>query len=221
MTSVDRLRGAAAAVLGVLLPALQATAQTSPPSAAEPSSLPASACVAVVLPSASGVAGDATAFSTSLRGLMVSYLQGPALRTLELEARLPAQAIAEARQKDCPHVLVLSVERKHDDGGGAWRSVLGRAAGTAVATGLPYGTSPGTAAIRGAAIASSQAVSTMAVSTRAKDAVTLTFRLGTFDAALRARPVSQSARASRDGEDVLTPLVERAAESIVSAVLQK
>src|SRR5918993_3450855 len=72
------------------------------------------ACVAIVLPSARGVDGDATAFSTSLRDLFTSYLTGPSLRAVPLEARLTSQAVEEARQKDCGNILLVSVARKRN-----------------------------------------------------------------------------------------------------------
>jgi hypothetical protein len=47
-----------------------------------------------------GVDGDATAFATSLRDVFASYLTGPSLRAINLEARLASQAIEEARRKE-------------------------------------------------------------------------------------------------------------------------
>ena len=45
---------------------------------------PDQACIAVVLPSAQGVAGDAGEFSKSLRDLLVSYLTGPSLHSWDM-----------------------------------------------------------------------------------------------------------------------------------------
>ena len=53
------------------------------------------ACVAIVLPSATGVEGDALAFSTSLRDLFASYLTGPSVRAINLEARLASLAFED------------------------------------------------------------------------------------------------------------------------------
>ena len=94
------------------------------------------ACIAIMLPSARGVDGDATAFSTSLRELFMSYLTGPSLRAIALDAKLPAQAIEEARQKECGYVLLSTVTRVRHEGGGVGKA-LGRAAGTAASYGIP------------------------------------------------------------------------------------
>jgi hypothetical protein len=185
--------------------------------AAAPSS---PSCIAIVLPSAKGAAGDATAFATSLRELFVSYLTGPSLRTITLEARLPSQAVEEARQKDCGYLLLASIERKHSDGSG-WGKALGKAAGTAAWYGVPYGGTAATAAARGAAVAGAEAISGMAQTTKAKDEVTLEYRVGTLDQAIRATSRTEKAKAKSDGEDLLTPLVEKAAEAISTFVLKR
>jgi hypothetical protein len=195
-----------------------ATAPAFAQSSAAQASTPT--CIAIVLPSAKGAAGDATEFAMSLRELFVSYLTGPSLRAITLDARLASQAIEEARQKDCGNVLVTSIERKRNDGSG-WGRALGRAAGTAAWYGVPYGGTAATAAARGAAVAGAHAISTLAETTKAKDEMTLEYRFGTLDAALRATPKTEKAKAKSDGEDLLTPLVEKASEAIAAAILKR
>lgn len=172
-------------------------------------------CLALVLPSVQGVEGSAVDVATGLRDLFVGYLNGPALRTIALEARLPAQAAIEARQKNCDRMLLTTMVRKRDSGS-KMAGVLGQAAGTA-AWHLPYG-AVGSGVARGAAIAGAQAASTLASDTRRKDEVRLEYRIGTPDTAAAAKPVSSKAKARADGEDLLTPLVERASAEIFGAV---
>jgi hypothetical protein len=178
-------------------------------------------CVALVLPSATGVDGDATAFATSLRDLFASYLTGPSLRAIHLEARLASQAIEEARSKQCGYVLVTKIAKKRDDGNG-WGRALGQAAGSAAYYGIPsYGGGAAAAVARGAVVAGAHAVSTLSATTRAKDELTLEFRLGTVDTVLRATPKTEKAKAKSDGEDLLTPLVEKASEAIAATIVRK
>ena len=174
-------------------------------------------CVAIMLPSARGVDGDATAFSTSLRDLFMSYLTGPSLRAIALDAKLPAQAIEEARQKNCNFVLLSAVTRVRHDGNGVGRA-LGRAAGTAASYGLPYGGSVAGATARGVAVAGAYAISNMSYSTKAKDEITLEYRIGTLDRVTNASPANQKAKAKQDGEDLLTPMVETASGAIAAVV---
>ena len=200
-------------LFGMAAPTAAQNSATDPPASNQ-------ACIAIVLPSATGVDGDATAFASSLRDLFISYLTGPSLRAIALDARLPSQAAEEARQKDCGYLLLTSVIRKHDDGNGLGRAI-GRAAGTAAWHGVPYVGGAASAAARGAAIAGAEAISTMASSTRAKDEVTLEYRIGTLETAARAQIKKEKAKAQRDGEDVLTPLVEKASEAIATAASRK
>jgi hypothetical protein len=174
-----------------------------------------------VLPSATGVDGDAMTFANSLRDLFAGYLTGPSVRAINLEAPLASQAIEEARRKECDYVLLTKVAKKRD-GGGGWGKVLGQAAGSAAYYGVPYyGGGAAAAATRGAIVAGAHAVSTLASTTRAKDELTLEFRLGTVDTVQRAAPKVEKAKAKSDGEDLLTPLVEKAAEAIAGAIVRK
>jgi hypothetical protein len=177
-----------------------------------------SRCLAVVLPSVQGVDGSATDVAAGIRDLFVSFLNGPALRTVTLDARLPAQAAIEARQKGCERMLLTTMVRKRD-GGSTMGSVLGQAAGTAVWH-MPYGGAAGSMA-RGAAIAGAQAASTLASDTRRKDEVRLEYRIGTPDTVAAAKPVSSKAKARADGEDLLTPLVEQASAAIFAVATAK
>jgi hypothetical protein len=177
-------------------------------------------CVAIVMPSATGVDGDATAFSISLRDLFASYLNGPSLRAMTLDARLPSQAIEEARQKECAYVLLTTITRKRD-GGSGWGKALGQAAGSAVYYGIPYGGSGAAAAARGAAVAGAHAISSMASTTRVKDEVTLEYRIGAADTVTRTAPKTEKAKAKSDGEDLLTPLVAKTAEAVAAIVSRR
>lgn len=205
------------ALLGLLTAAPLSVAQTD---SGTPATAGDRACIAVVLPSAQGIAGDAGDFSESLRELLISYLNGPSLRAVPLEARLASQALEEAQQKDCGHVLLTSVVRKRDEGSRLGK-IFAQAAGPAAAHGIPYGGGAAQAAMRGAAIGGAHAVSSMAQTSRARDEVTLEYRIGTASTVMQTTPQRDSAKAKTDGEDLLTPLVEKAAESIAATVLGK
>jgi hypothetical protein len=61
----------------------------------------------------------------------------------------------------------------------------------------------------------------MAATTRAKDEMRLEWTITALAAGARsAAPKSEKLKASSDGEDLLTPLVQRAAENIVETVLK-
>jgi hypothetical protein len=203
-----RLRAIVLSTAASLVVLSGAAAQSSPPSN--------SPCVALTVPSVQGV-DDATSFGVAVRDLFASFLNGPSLKTTTLEARLPSQAVLEARNKGCGHVLLVSVSRKRSSGSGVG-GVLGQAAGIAVMrTPIAGGTAGAVAS--GATWAGGEAMYRFALQTRTKDEIELSYRLGAPDAVERARAVNSKAKASRDGEDLLTPLVEKAADAIVSAAV--
>ena len=175
---------------------------------------PASTCVALTVPSVQGVDGNATSFATAVRDLFAGYLKGPSISTEVLESRLASQAALEARQKQCGQMLLVTVERKRSSGKAS--RILGQAAGIAVTRAPAVGGVTGAVA-SGATWAGGEAIYRFASEIRAKDELVLSYRLGPPDAVERTKPVSLNAKAKSDGEDLLTPLVEKAANGIVAA----
>jgi len=175
-------------------------------------------CVAVMLPSVQGAEGSATSLATAVRDLFVSYLTGPSIRSIPLESRLAPQAALEAGQKGCGHVVIPSVTKKRS-GGGAMGGALGQAVGTA-AWSLPYG-GAASGVGRAAAIGAAQTLSGFAGETRRKDEITLGYRVGTPETVVNAAPVSNKAKAKVDGEDLITPLVERAAQDVFASATRR
>src|SRR5215469_4105684 len=94
------------------LPVSSAVAQEVP-GAATQSSAP---CIAIVLPSVDGV-DDSMTVANGVQSLFQSYLTGPTLRSIALQAKLPTQAAQEAIQKQCTKVLLVSMSRKSGGGG--------------------------------------------------------------------------------------------------------
>jgi hypothetical protein len=68
-----------------------------------------------------------------------------------------------------------------------------------------------------AASAAAEAARGLATNVKTRDELTLDWRLETMDGAIVAKN-SAKAKASSDGQDLLTPMVERAAETIANAV---
>jgi hypothetical protein len=168
-----------------------------------------SPCVALTMPSLRGMEGNTTELATALRDLVASFLSGPSLRTIALDARLPAQAFQEARQGDCRLILTTTLTRRRSSGG--LGRALGQAAGAA-AWHMPYSSAAGHVAAR----AGAAAASTIATNTREKDAIRLEFRLSANDGT-SIREGHEEAKARIDGEDLITPLVERIATIVATA----
>jgi len=164
--------------------------------------------------------GNSSEAATALRELFISYLAGPTLSAKPLTARLTSQAREEARQSGCPYVLFAALVHERKTGNG----LLGRVAGGAVESGAyEVRGAAGSAATRvvagAAASAAASAARAMATNTKSKDELTLEYRLETPDGAIVVKN-SAKAKASSDGQDLLTPLVERAAEEVASAAMK-
>jgi hypothetical protein len=171
-------------------------------------------CIAVLAPALEGVPGNAADAANGVRDLITSYLQGPSMKAIALETRLQSLAVEEAKQKGCGSLLIATVRRKSSSH--SLLKALGQAANTSSYS-LPYGGgSVGSTVARAGTTAGLQAASSMAQSTKAKDELSLEYRLQSPDGKVQLGPETEKRTAKTDGEDLLTPAVLRAAETIVN-----
>jgi hypothetical protein len=124
----------------------------------------------------------------------------------------------EARQSECDYVLYASMTQKKGGGGGMFSRAIGNVVGGAAGH-IPVST-PGEAAARGAVITGVYTTANIASNIKAKDEITLEYKLEAVGGARPALSKTEKAKAKSDGEDVLTPLIERAAEAIVAAAMK-
>lgn len=185
---------------------------------APPATKPAAACVGVMAATVTGVGGNAAESGEALRDLLVSFLSGPSMQPVALESRVRVQAIEEAKQKGCAYVVTTTATMKRG-GGNSFGRVVGQAAGNA-AWYIPGG-SGAAAAGRAVSYGTARALGDMAATTRSKDEMRLEWTVTSLAPGARpASPSSEKLKASSDGEDLLSPLVQRAAESIVETVMK-
>ena len=172
-----------------------------------------------MLPTVHGIEGNATDVAASLRDVFVSYLTGPSPFTWFRSRRAsPLRRWKKPRSGTAVMSLMVTVSRKR--GGGALGRVMGHVAGTASGY-VPGGGSVGSAVVRGVAIGTAQAVSELAASTRAKDEMQMEYRVSSPAGTIELGPTREKRKANVDGEDLLTPLVEKAAETIVGTLVKK
>jgi len=169
--------------------------------------------MAIALPTVQGIPGNGPEIAGGIRDLVAGYLLGPAVKVVSLAAKLPSQSVEEAKQKACETMLYLTLTKK--SGGGRLTKALGQAAGTS-AWYLPGGGTAASATARAAASVGLQTASSLAASTKAKDEVRLEYRLQSPDGHVQFGPRTESQTATVDGEDLLTPVAMRAAETIVT-----
>ena len=174
-------------------------------------------CVAVMAATVTGVDGNAAEAGEALRDLLVSFLEGPSMQPIALESRVRVQALQEAKQKGCVYFVTAAAARKRGGGGGLGR-VLGQAAETA-SWYIPGGS--GSAAVgRAVSAGTARSLGNMAATTRAKDEIRLEWTVSGLAEGARPASKSEKLKATSDGEDLLSPLVQRAAEHIVETVIK-
>ncbi len=157
----------------------------------------------------------------AVRETFSSFLTGPSLGVTPLNARLQSQVREEAKLANCSYLLLTTIKHERKTGGG----LLGRVAGGAVHHGAwsavgATGSTVGRVVAGAAAGAASSAAYDYAATSRNKDELTLTYRLESGSGAVLVEK-SDKRKARSDGEDVLTPLVQRAAETVVGAVAKQ
>jgi hypothetical protein len=204
-------------VTGSLAPMTQAAASIV---RSDRAGQPPAPCIAMLLPTVTSMPGRADDVGKAVRDLFASYLTAPAFKTIPLEAKLPALAMDEARQKDCPNVLTVTLSGKQGGKGSVLGKLAGQAGSSAIAY-VPGSSSTAGAIVRGAAVGTAYAVSSIAAATKARDEVKLDYKVQTLENVMRVGPGVQQAKAQVNGEDILTPVVERAAADIANALLRR
>jgi hypothetical protein len=186
-------------------------AQTAPPAAR--------ICMAPA--SIEGNAGNPDTAMSAVRETFTSFLTGPSMGVTPLSARLESQVREEAKAATCPYLLFTKLNHEHKSGGGG--GFLHRMAGSAASQGAyaAAGSVGGSTAERIATNAAAEAVSNAAYSyattTKAKDELTLSYRLESGSGGVLLDK-SDKRKADADGQDLLTPEVQKAAEAIAAVV---
>ena len=160
-------------------------------------------------------------------------MNGPAIEIAALDSHVALQLQAEAQQKQCDYILYSSVNVKHSSGGTFGKfmklgstvssltplGMMTKSVGTMVAT-----QAAGAAASQMAAQQmQQQAISQLAGfngQIKSKDDVTVQYQLVAAGQTTPALQNSLQGKAKSDGEDVLTPLLEQTANSVLTQVSQ-
>ena len=176
--------------------------------------------IGLIMPKVQISSGDAAQAAEALRGNFASYLKGPGVEVIPLSARLASPATQEALQSECDYVLYLSMSVKKGGGGSMFGRALGNIVGPAAGH-IPVGESATTAAARSVAIGGVYTTAAIVSSIKAKDDVTLEYKLEPLNRDREGLANTAKAKASRDKEDVVTGLIEKAASDVVTTVSRK
>jgi len=175
-------------------------------------------------------------FGMPVRNALVVIMNGPAVEIVALDARIPIQMQAEAQQKECDYVLLSSVTVKHGVASGLSKFMK---VGNMAANFTPLGMMAHTmTSMNGALVAqaATSAMQTAAASTqqlavgqlsgfngqiKSKDEVTVEYQLVPTGQTQPKLDNTLNGKSKSDGEDVLTPLLQQAATTILTQVASK
>ena len=162
-------------------------------------------------------------YGTPIRNSMIQMMSGPADEIAPLDSPLAMQVDAEAKQKECDYILYSSVTVKHGQSGGfgKFMKMAGPAASMVPMMGAAGGMA-GAVAASAAGTAMSTAASLSSRVIKNKDEVTLDYQLMPVGQETTPKVANKlRAKAKSDGEDVLTPLIEQTATTVLTEVSKK
>ena len=171
-----------------------------------------------------------------VRQALMSYLKGPVIEVIALEARIPVQIAAEAKEKGCAFVLYTDVSQSAKSGGLKMLKKLAPMAGM-----LPMLGGGGMGSM-GAQVAASAVTQTVMQSqmadaqedamanamaaingaqksnVKAGDSLSLQYKLVRAGEEQPVKEATIVGKAKANGDDVLSPMIESVAVAVVGSV---
>jgi len=146
----------------------------------------------------------------------LSYLKVPNVEVVVIEAKLPSAIDAEAKEKNCDYLIYATVSHKKG-GGGGFGGMFGQTLGMAVSR-VGIGGLGNTAANIAGQVATQAIVTatSMSANVKSKDEITLDLKLQKDGTAVVAKQFK--AKAKSNGDDIISQIVEQAAQEIVTAI---
>lgn len=174
--------------------------------------------VGIVMPKANFTAEgvDNNQMALGIQQAVAGYFEGTEVQIVPLEARIPQALADEVKEKGVSYVLNVAVSQKKGGGGfGMFKTiapVLSSVVPMAGVTGNIAGNIAGQVA-QSAIVGAAQ----MSSNTKAKDTITLDYSLVAAEGGAVKNSNSFKAKAKSDGEDVLSPMLEKMTEAVLAA----
>jgi hypothetical protein len=143
-----------------------------------------------------------------------------AMEIAPLHSRIPVQLQAEAQQKQCDYILFSTIAVKHNSGGGFGRfmKMAGQKASLAPMAGMGRGM--GALSLPRPQGRQLQ-LSGLNGQIKSKDEVTIQYQLVATEQSTPILQNTLTAKAKSDGEDVLTPLLQQTATTVLTQVVKR
>lgn len=152
----------------------------------------------------------------AVQNSLAEYLKSPNIELVALESKLASAIDAEAKQKECAFVIYANVS--HKKGGGGGFGGMFKAIAPVMSSVVPMAGGMG-GAIAGQVM--STVVTTAANATanvKAKDEITLDVEVNSSNGGAAIVAKQFKAKAKSGGEDIISPMIEQAAQLILDAV---
>ena len=172
--------------------------------------------LAEVKTNAVGEGVNANDLAAAVRNTLGEYLKGTNVEIIALETKLPSAIMNEAKNKECDFVVFTNVSHKKGGNGfGAFSKIIAPAVGAA-----GIGHTGSTAGNIAGQIATQTVVSAgnVAGSVKAKDELAIEIKLQKVSVNTVVLAKQYKTKAKSDGEDIISPLIEQAAEAIINTV---
>ncbi len=172
--------------------------------------------IAMVKTGAVGEGISASDLSAAIRNSLGEFLKGTKIEAVNLDAKLASAIAEEGRQKECDFLIYSNASHKKGGGGfGLGKMIAQSVAQTGVLghTGSVAGNIAGNVASNAIITAAS-----LSANVKKKDEVTLDVKVQSADGSTSPLTKQFKAKAQSDGDDIISSIVEQAAEAIVAAL---
>ena len=176
--------------------------------------------IGITMPKAQiGQSAQGPSAGEPLRVMLTQYLAGPSVETIAIVALLPDQMEAEAKSKQCDFLVYSNLTQKKPTGGMGFLKNASSLSNMIPMVGMVNSVNGAMAASSAAATASQAA--TLSSGIKARTDIVLEYHMNAVDNPTPVLNTTLDAKATTDGEDVITPLVEKEATAIMAEVSKK
>lgn len=164
---------------------------------------------------------DAQQLSMAIQNSLTEYLSSPAIELVAIEAKLPSAVMAEMKEKGVDFIITTTVV--HKKGGGGFGKMFSKVA-PVVGSVIPMAGVAGGMAGAVAGQVASTAIMTAANASqnvKAKDAVELNVVMQKVSDGSNVWTKQLKGKAKSNGEDIISPMIEQAAQAIVDTAAGK
>jgi hypothetical protein len=174
--------------------------------------------VGVVAPKAAmGSGTSGLEISQSLQNTLIRYLSGPNAEITPIMAMLPQQIEAEIKEKNCDFVLYTGLTQKR--GGMGFLQTAASMANMVPMVGMATGAAGAIAGMAGGSALGGIAQATSGL--KAKTNIAFDYKLNAAGSNTTVLAETLNAKVKTDGDDAISPLIERAATAILAKISSK